>query len=133
MDDGALRRRRQYSDISGSKAIAVGTGTTTLQAGRTNYSTWIQSINVTITVGAAGKTWVFEDSSGTPITITPVLDVSGAGQFNFDFGSTGVQLTQDKDFLVLMSAAGAIGQITWEGYSRLNTTINENLTANTAN
>jgi hypothetical protein len=133
MDDGALRRRRQYSDISGSLAIAAATDDQTLVTGRINYSIWIQSINVTITAGSAGKTWTFKDSAGTPILITPAVDVSVGGQANYDFGSTGVQLTQDKNFLLDVSAAGAVGQVTWEGYQRLNTTINENSTANTAN
>lgn len=133
MTDGYALKRRQYSDISSSLAVAAATDDTTLVTGRTNFSIWLQRLVVVVTTASAGKTWLFKDSAGTPIPLTPVIDVSAAGRFEYDFTGLGVQLTQNKDFVLDVSAAGAVGQVVWEGYLKLNTTINLNSTANTAN
>lgn len=108
-----------YQDISNSQAVAAGTGDTTLVTAKANHTIHIQKVHIEITTGSAGKTWTFEDSAATPVVIVSAVDAASVAHFDFDFGPKGVPLTEAKNFVLNVSAAGAVGWVTWEGYQKL--------------
>lgn len=117
--DTYRRNRVYYQDISGTLSVVAATDDTTLVTnGKVNDSIFIQKLHIEVTAGAAGRTWTFKDSAGTPVNIVPSVDASAIAHFDFDFGPNGVPCTAAKDFLLDVSSAGAAGWISWEGYQK---------------
>ena len=120
MSDAYLRQREFFQNISGSLSVATATDDTTLVTnGRSSDTIFIQKIHVQVTAVSSSKTWTFKDSAGTPVLTAAAIDAGTLGHTDMDFGADGVPLTEGKNFLLDVSAAGAAGQITWEGYQKL--------------
>jgi hypothetical protein len=89
-----------------------------------DHQLFIQKIVVSITTYSA-KTWLFQDSAGTPVPIyfisIPAAAGTTAGDDNFeiDFGAAGIPLTVGKGLSLDVSAAGAAGIIRVEAYEKL--------------
>lgn len=115
--EGYLQRRRWNQDISGNLRTTAGTTTTTLVTNARPLvdTIYIQRLHIEITTGAA-QTWSFQDS--TPLDLVPALSVAAIAHFDFDFGPDGMPLAQGKNFVLTISAAGAVGNATWEGYQK---------------
>ena len=112
--------REFYQDISGNLTVAAATGDTTLVTVKDIYHTiFIQRIIVYITTDAA-QSASFEDSNATPKKIAEVTTSPGdETRWEFFYGDRGVPLTEGKNFVLNVSAAGLAGIVTWEGYSKL--------------
>lgn len=120
MPEPYQRNRVFFQDISGSLSVVAATDDTTLVTNpRTADTIFLQKLHIEITAGSAAKTWTFKDSAGTPVNMVPTVDASVVAHFDFDFGPRGVPLTEGKNFLLDVSAAGAAGWISWEGYQKL--------------
>lgn len=118
MGASAAEYRQIYKDISSSVAIGAADGDTTLVVGVANHTIFIQSIIVWISTDAA-QSWSFEDSNGTPLQIFEVTTSPGDSTRwggHLLFGEKGVALTEGKNFVLNVSAAGLAGVIVWEGY-----------------
>lgn len=121
-----VRYRKLYQDISGQLKVVAATDDTTLVSAKSaGHTLFIQRIEVNITTYSA-KTWLFTDSAGTPVPLgffsIPAAAVALPSESNsiiLDFGPEGVQLTEGKNFLLDVSAAGAAGMLKWQGYQRL--------------
>lgn len=109
-----------YQNISGTLNVAAATTTTTLVTGRTdlNETIFLQKVHVEITTGSSGKTWTFQDSNGTPVVLVPSIATDSVAHFDFDFGPNGIPCTQGKNLVLSISAAGAVGWVSWEGYQK---------------
>ena len=116
MGEPYRRQRTFYQDVSGTQYVAAATGDTTLKASKTNYTIQLQKLHIEIVAGSGGITWTFKDSASTPILLVPSIDASAIAHFDFDFGPGGIPLTEAKDLLLDVSAAGAVGWISWEAY-----------------
>lgn len=116
--------RRWNQDISGALVVAAATGDTTLVTARNANSTiWIQTISFFVTTDAA-QSMSLEDSNGTAKQIALVPTSPGVGTpWRFNFGEKGVALTEGKDFVMNVSAAGLAGHLEWEGYIRLSSAV----------
>lgn len=116
----AANYRSFYQDISGDTTIAAGGGDTTLVTVKDIYHTiYIQRIVVYIDTDAA-QSWAFEDNAATPKKIAEVTVSPGdETRWEFFYGERGIPLTEGKNFVLNVSAAGLAGDITWEGYSKL--------------
>lgn len=116
----AAHYRTFYQDISDDATIAAGGGDTTLVTVKDIYHTiYIQRIVAYIDTDAA-QSWAFEDNAGTPKKIAEVTTSPGdETRWEFYYGEQGIPLTEGKNFVVNVSAAGLAGDITWEGYSKL--------------
>lgn len=124
----AAALRRIYSDISGSLTATTSTDDTTLVAAKASHTLFIQRIIVYITTDAA-QSWAFVDSNGTPKAVAKVTTSPGVDtRWDFDFGDTGIPLTEGKGFVLDVSATGLAGSIQWSGYRRLTGTNVDNLT-----
>lgn len=110
--------RTFYQDVSGSQYVAAATDDTTLVTTKSTDTLFLQKLHIEITAGSAGKTWTFKDSAGTPINLVPSIDVGAVAHYDFDFGPRGIPLTETKNFLLDVSAAGAVGWVSWEMYSK---------------
>lgn len=112
--------RRWNQDISGSLAVGVATDDTTLVTARNaNTTLYIQRVVFYVTTDAA-QSISFEDSNGTPIKVAKVTTSPGVDtRWDFVFGDRGQPLTEGKNFLMNVSAAGLAGNLEWEGYARL--------------
>jgi hypothetical protein len=121
---GAEGYRRFYQDISGNLTIVAGTGDTTLVTVRNANSTiFIQRIVVYITTDAA-QSAAFEDSNGTAKKIAEVTTSPGdETRWEFFFGDRGEPLTEGKNFVLNVSAAGLAANISWEGYSKITSAV----------
>lgn len=121
MGEPYRRARTFYQDISGTFNVLAGSTTTTLvTCGKPTKDTiYIQKIHVEVTAGSATKTWTFQDSAGTPVLLVPSIDASAIAHSDFDFGPNGIPLTQGTNLVLSISAAGAGGWISWEGYEKL--------------
>lgn len=96
---------------SGTNIISGGTGTA-------SGAIFVQRLSVTPTTGSTGVTWSFVDSSGsTSITGLLPMDVA-PGPYQLDYGPRGVQLPTGASLQLVLSATGAAGIITWEGYKK---------------
>lgn len=94
---------------SGTNVISGGTGTA-------SGAIFVQKLSVIPTTGATGVTWNFNDSSGsTSISGLLPMDVA-PNPYQMDFGPRGVQLQTGASLQLVLSATGAAGVITWEGY-----------------
>ncbi len=112
--------RTRNQDISGSLIVAATDDDQTLVTVRNANSTiYIQHIIVYITTNAA-QSWSFEDSNSSARKIAKVTTSPGVDtRWDFWLGDAGIPLTEGKNFLLNMSAAGLAGNVEWEGYSRL--------------
>jgi hypothetical protein len=75
----------------------------------------VQRVTVIVTTGAA-QTWQLR-SATTHTIITPSMSMLTAGtKFEYDFGPQGIEVDQNEDLQVLISAAGAAGIVLVEGF-----------------
>ena len=116
--------RKFYQDVSGSLILGTGTDDSTLVTVRNaNHTLYLQKAHVQITGASAGKTWQLTDSAATPVQLTgPFATDTDGTHFDMDFGPVGVPLTEGKNLLLDLSATGAAGVVTWEGYQKLTAT-----------
>lgn len=118
MNDGYLRNRRYHRDMSTSLRVAATDVDTTLITGRTGQTVFVQRIIVYIITDAA-QSWSFEDSNGTARVIATVTASPGADtRWDFDFGPEGAPLTEAKNLVLNVSAAGLAGHIEVEAYMK---------------
>lgn len=116
--------RRWHQDISGSLKVSASTDDTTLVTVRNaNHTIFLQKLHMSVTGPSAGKTWQVTDNSASPVELTGPFgaDVDGA-HFDRDFGPKGVPLTEGQSLRLDVSATGAAGIVTWEGYQQLTRT-----------
>lgn len=119
--------RSFYSDKSTTKVIAAATDdqASFIAPKSADYTLYIQKITVGITTYSA-KTWLFQDSNGTPVPIWFISIPAAAGTtgadatYSIDFGAEGIALTAGKGLSLDVSAAGAAGIIRVEAYQKLN-------------
>ena len=109
---------RWYTNISGDVTITAATDDTALVAGKTNWTLYVQKAHVQVTGASAGKTWQLTDTDGAELTGPFPTDTDGS-HYEADFGPKGVALTEGKGLNLDVSAAGASGRVSWEGYRRL--------------
>ena len=110
--------RRWYEDISGELTVAVGTGDTTLVTVKASHTIFIQRIIFFVTTDAA-QSMSFEDSAGTPVQVAEIPASPGDNtRWDFDFGDEGLPLTEAKNFVMNVSAAGLAGRLKWYGYQK---------------
>ncbi len=108
--------RTQYSDISGEATFTASTDDTTLVTGKTGWTIRIQRIIGYVTTDAA-QSVVFEDSNSSAVKVAEITTSPGdETRWDFDFGARGKSLTEAKNFLVNVSAAGVAFHTQWEGY-----------------
>lgn len=120
-----MRLRIIHQDVSGTLILGTSTDDTTLVTPRsTSHTVFVQKAHIQITGASAGKSWQLVDSASTPIQITgPFPTDTDGSHYDMDFGSLGVPLTEGKNLVVDVSASGAAGIITWEGYQRITSAI----------
>lgn len=117
MGEPYRRLRTFYQDASGSLNVTSGlTGVQTLATVKTSDTLYVQKVHFEITTGSAAKTWTIQDSNGSPVVFIPAVDASTVAHFDFDFGPNGVPATEAKNLTLSISAAGAVGWVTWEAY-----------------
>lgn len=76
----------------------------------------VQKLRIVVKTGAA-VTWTFSDNNGAAVAVgPPSIDMSTTGEYEYDFGPTGVVLTLNKNFIGTFSAAGAAADVFVEGY-----------------
>ena len=112
--------RRVYSNISGKLVVAAATGDTTLVTAKsTNNTIYIQRVIFYVTTNAA-QSMSFEDSTAvTPFQLANIPSSPGDDtRWDFDFGDEGMPLTEGKNFVMNVSAAGLAGNLHWEGYEK---------------
>lgn len=118
MSTSAAGYRKHYQDISGSLAVTASTDDTTLVAAKTNHTIFVQRIIFYVTTDAAAS-MSFEDSNGTPLQGANIPASPGDDtRWDFDFGDRGFPLTEEKGFVMNVSATGLAGNLVWEGYSK---------------
>lgn len=118
MNRAAADYRRIYKDISGSLALAATDGDQTLVTGKTGFTIFIQRVSFYVTTDAA-QSLAFEDNNGTAKKVFEVPTSPGDETlWGAEFGARGIPLTEGKNFVANVSAAGLAGQIVWEGYLR---------------
>lgn len=84
------------------------------------HSIHVQRLTVIVKTGADGKTWQLRFVAPGADPITMALDMSVAGAvYSFDFGPVGAAGTAGRDLEVVISAAGAAGDIYVEGYQEM--------------
>ncbi len=110
--------RAQYTDISGSSALAAAGGDATLVSGKTGWTIFVQRIIAYITTDAA-QSASFEDDNSTAVQVANIPASPGDDtRWDFDFGARGKPLTEAKDFELNVSAAGLAMHFEWEGYMK---------------
>lgn len=118
MSDAYSRLREFYQDISGSVVLTTAAVTQDLIADKASETIFLQKVHAHVTTGSA-KTWDIKDKNGTPVEIAGPFDTTTDGShFDQDFGARGIPLTEGKGLQAVISAAGAAGIITWEGYRK---------------
>ena len=115
--DAYLRERSENTDVSGrGNVAATDSATVTLATGKTGWTIFVQFIRVTIITSAA-QTLAFQDSAATPVKVQTTDSAPGANaQYEWDFGPNGRQLTEAKDFVMAISAAGLAVHYEFEAY-----------------
>ena len=109
---------RWYTNISGDLSVGASTDDTTLVVAKTNWTIFLQKAHVQITGASAGKTWELTDSAGLMLTGPFPTDTDGS-HYDMDFGPKGIALGEGNELKLDVSAAGAKGWVSWEGYRRL--------------
>ena len=108
----------RFQDVGGTSLLAAADGDLTLVTNpNAAYSIFIQKIRVHVTTDAA-QSASFEDSNSTPKKVSQIIASPGLGFQEWDYGPQGVQLTEGKNFILNVSAAGLAMTIQWEGYMR---------------
>lgn len=106
-----------YQNISGSLRVLTATDDTTLVTGRASDTIFLQKLHIEVT-DLSATSWSFTDSAGTPVKLVPLVSTAAVAHFDFDFGPRGIPLTEGKNFLLDVTATGAAGFISWEGYQK---------------
>lgn len=116
--------RSFYQDVSGKLIVLAATDDTTLVTVRsTSHTIYVQRIIFNCTTDAA-QSMNFTDSAGTPVGFAKVTSSPGADtRWDFDFGDEGIPLTEGKNFLMNVSAAGLAGVLKWYAYSKLTSAV----------
>lgn len=110
--------RSQYTDISGTATVAASDGDATLVTAKTGWTIFVQRIIAYITTDAA-QSASFEDSNSPAKQIAEIPASPGDNtRWDFDFGARGVPLTEAKNFVLNVSAAGLAMHIEYEGYMK---------------
>ena len=110
--------RAQYTDISGSGEFVAATDDTTLVTGKTGWTIFIQKIIAYVDTSAA-QSVAFQDNASTPKKIAEIpATPQDETRWEFDWGARGVPLTEAKNFVANVSAAGLAFDVVWEGYSQ---------------
>ena len=108
----------RFQDVGGTALLAAaGDDQTLVTNPNAAYSIFVQKIRAHVTTDAA-QSASFEDSNATPKKIAQIIASPGLGYQEWDFGPQGVQLTEGKNFVLNVSAAGLAMTIQWEGYMR---------------
>jgi len=112
--------RAAVTDVTASTSADPTTTTGGVLARKTNHTLYIQKINVATTVDSSA-TLLFVDSSTTaPKSIAKTKASPGLGPIvPFDFGPTGIPLTEGEGLDITASAIGLAGTIHVEGYYKL--------------
>lgn len=120
MSKSAAGYRKHYQDISGQTTIGAADGDTTLLTARSaSHTIYIQTIEVFISTDAA-QSWSFEDSASSPVALGSVPTSPGVGWRRVcDYEDSGLPLTEGKNLVLNVSAAGLAGRVKWTGYSKL--------------
>lgn len=118
MPEPYQRQRDVNQNVSGNLHTTAATTTSTLASNPDLLQQiFLQKLHIEITTGAA-QTWTFRDTAGTPVELVPAISVAAISHFDFDFGPFGVPLTLGTDLQLLISAAGAVGWVSWEAYKK---------------
>jgi len=131
MSDGYYKYRQQYGSDSGSLAVTAFTGQTTLATAKFKgqNTVYVQRLHIHVSSASAGVTWSIQDSAGVlvtgliPASVAPTPDPAGA---EYDFGPVGFNLTKGASLVFVPSGLGAVGDITWDAYQRLDPTVVQN-------
>jgi hypothetical protein len=110
---------RAFRSAAGSRKILVGeSGSITLKAARaSNYTTYIDSIDVVVETSAA-RTITFEDSASSPTFVEATDSAPGANtKYHWEWPG-GKALAEGKDFLAVLSGAGLVAHVQWTGTFR---------------
>lgn len=108
-----------YQDCSGTLDVTTTTGDTTLVTVKTNHTIYIQSILFYVTTDAS-QSISFEDNNSTIKQLAVVPTSPGDDtKWEFPFGDEGFPLTQEKSFVMNVSAVGIAGNLKWYGYQKL--------------
>lgn len=118
MGEPYRRNRTFYQDVSGNLNVTAATDDTTLVTAPTNHTVFLQKLHIEVTAGSGAVTWTIKDSAGTPVLLVPVVSAAAIAHFDFDFGPDGVPCTEEKNLLLDVSATGAVGWVTWEGFKK---------------
>lgn len=112
--------RSRYQDISGTLDVTTTTGDTTLVTARNaNATIFIQRIIGYVTTDAP-QSIAFEDSATASKTIATITTSPGdETRWDFDYGEEGFPLTEGKNFIMNVSAAGLAINLRWYGYMKL--------------
>jgi hypothetical protein len=118
--------QNHYTNKSTDLSVLAATDDTTLITAKSaGHTIFVQKIVINITTYSA-KTWLFKDSAGTPVEKAlisiPAAAVALPSESNsmvIDFGPKGTPLTEGKNLLLDVSAAGAAGTIHVEAYEKL--------------
>ena len=103
---------------TGVQLGTTGTGVTLSTANGSGKTTiFVQKLHVEVTTGASGVTWSFQGDA-TGVNLVPNVSAAAIAHFDFDFGPRGFPLTQGKNFVLVASASGAAGNISFEGYEK---------------
>ena len=111
--------RRFYQDATTSTVVAAADSSdVTLITAKTNHTIYVQRIIVYITTDAA-QSWSFEDTATTPYKIAEVTTSPGdETRWDFDYGDEGIALTEEKNLVLNMSAAGLAGSVKVYAYHK---------------
>ncbi len=108
----------RFQDVGGTVVFgAADVDTTLVTVPNASYSIFIQKLIVEVITNAA-QSASFEDSNTTPRIVGALVASPGVGFQTFDYGRQGFQLTEGKNFLINVSAAGLGMNVKWEGYMR---------------
>lgn len=113
--------RATFKDASTVRAIATtdsGTLTDIITPKSSSYSIFLQRIVMNVTTDAA-QTLTFQDDAGTPVVYAKSPASPGLGlEIVADFGPKGVQMTENTNLDIVISAAGLGAQVNIEAYQR---------------
>lgn len=118
ISDAYLRGRLLNTNITGRKnVVAADSGSVALASSKTGWTMYIQRLHVHIITSVA-QTATFEDTlAATPVKVAATDSAPGVDtHYDWDFGPEGRELTEAKNFVVTLSAAGLAFHCEWEGY-----------------
>lgn len=117
------RLRKYFQDISGSLAVVAATTSTVLASGTTKDTIYVQKVLVQVTGASPGKTWQLDDSASPARQLAgPWPTDTDGSNYVLDFGADGLACTEGKDLVLTISAPGASGNVTWQGYRKQTST-----------